>query len=82
LLLELLLLALEPLLEQAANVASAATQPTAPSVRSLKGEWLTKEPPQRCERCSWRTGHQTQRRATKVGNSTVARPVVTLPICT
>jgi hypothetical protein len=47
LLLPELLLALVPLLEQAASVASAATQPTAPSVRSLKGERLTKGPPQR-----------------------------------
>ncbi len=46
-LLELLLLALEPLLEQAATVARAATQLTAPSIRSLKGEWLMNEPPQR-----------------------------------
>src|SRR5713101_3870505 len=40
LLLPLLLLPLEPPLEQAASVAKAATQPTAPSARSLNREEL------------------------------------------
>src|ERR1700737_2109094 len=42
-----LLLALEPLLEQAASAASAATQLTAPSVRSLNRKDLINNPPQR-----------------------------------
>src|ERR1700757_945704 len=43
----LLLLALPPPLEQAATAASAATQPTAPSMRSLNREELMNGPPQR-----------------------------------
>src|SRR6516225_10176674 len=46
----LLLLAaplLEPLLEQAASATRAATEPSAPSVRSLNGGELMKQPPQR-----------------------------------
>src|SRR6266849_6943159 len=42
-----LLLPLEPLLKQAATAASAVTQPTAPSVRSLNREDLINKPPQR-----------------------------------
>ena len=38
---------LEPLLEQAASATSAATQPTAPSVRSLNGGELMNQPPRR-----------------------------------
>ena len=46
----LLLLALpllELLLEQAASATRAATEPTAPSVRSLNGGELMNQPPQR-----------------------------------
>ena len=38
---------LEPLLEQAANATRAATEPSAPSVRSLNGGELMNQPPQR-----------------------------------
>jgi hypothetical protein len=38
-------LLLEPLLEQAASATRAATQPTAPSARSLNKEELISEPP-------------------------------------
>jgi hypothetical protein len=37
---------LEELLEQAASATSAATQPKAPTARSLNGEELINEPPQ------------------------------------
>src|ERR1700704_2855221 len=47
---ELLLpLLLVPPLEQAATTSTAATQPAAPSVRSLNREDLMNEPPRRCE---------------------------------
>src|ERR1700730_12014525 len=47
---ELLLLALlVPPLEQAATTTIAATQPAAPSVRSLNREGLMNEHPRRCE---------------------------------
>ncbi len=38
---------LEPLLEQAASATRAATEPSAPSVRSLNGGELMNQPPQR-----------------------------------
>jgi hypothetical protein len=38
---------LELLLEQAASATRAATEPSAPSVRSLNGGELMKQPPQR-----------------------------------
>ncbi len=46
-LLLLLLLPLVPLLEQAAMASNAATQTAAPTARSLNGEELMNEPPQR-----------------------------------
>src|ERR1700716_1432151 len=45
----LLPLLLVPPLEQAATTSTAATQPAAPSVRSLNREDLMNEPPRRCE---------------------------------